>query len=176
VEGGRGNLESQADEHQGHGDIGKNRSAGAQRLADGINIGRAGGAEHQRYAVKEKRGGERSQEKVLKRRLAARSFAAPKACQHIAGDRGNFERYEDQHQFDSRRHQAHADRAEQDQRVILAGADTLHRHVFVGGEDDNGRDHNDQEVKKDAEALDPNHAPERGSGIARHQGGGQKGG
>ncbi len=60
---------------------------------------------------------------------------APESGQNVGGDRRDFERDEDQNQFDRRRHQAHADGAEQDQAVIFAGADLLHLHVLVGSQD-----------------------------------------
>jgi len=53
---------------------------------------------HHRHPVQEERGGKRSQQKILERRFAAGSFAAPETGQNVGGDRRNFQRDEIKYQ------------------------------------------------------------------------------
>ena len=88
----------------------------------------------------------------------------PEPGQYISGNRRNLQRDKDQHQFHRRRHQAHADRAKQDQPVILSRPDMLHRHVLVRTEDDHGCNRGNHEVKVDAEPIHLDHPPESHAG------------
>ena len=164
-----GNFEAQADEHERRRNICQNGHAtGAQYLADHVNVGGSGRAEHERNAVEKECGGERSQQKVLQRRFGARGVAPPEARQHVGRDRRDFQGNENKHEFNRRRHQAHAHRAEQDEPVVLPSADALHLQILERTEDHHRRNGDDEDVKEDAEAFHANHVPESGSGVLRH--------
>ena len=90
---------------------------------------------------------------------------AAKSGEDVRRDGGDFECNENQNEFDGRRHQAHADYAEENQAVVLSGADFLDRHVFVRSKDDGGRDGNDEDVKEDTEAIHAHHV-RKGSPVA----------
>ena len=120
-----------------------------------------------RHSVKEEGGGKRAQQEIFQRSLAADRRPAPESGQNVSGNRGNFQRNEDQHQLDRRRHQAHADRAEENQRVILTRPDPLHFHVFVRAENDDSRDRGNQDVEEDAERIHLDHAPESQARVLR---------
>ena len=75
---------------------------------------RTGGSEHQRDSIEKKCGRKRTEQEVLDRRFTADGGAPSKSSQNVSGDRRNFQRDKDQNKFHRRRHQAHADRAEQD--------------------------------------------------------------
>ena len=92
----------------------------------------------------------------------------PESRQAHRGDGRDFERDENQNQFHCRRHQRHADRAEQNQCVIFPRANPLHRHVFVRAQNHDGRDRNHQNVKENAESIHLYHVPERQSRSLRH--------
>ena len=95
------------------------------------NAGRAGRAEHQRHAIEKKCRGERAEQEIFNGGFSADRGAAAESSQNIGGDRRNFQGDEDEYQFDGGRHEAHADRAEQNQAVIFAAADFLHVQVFI---------------------------------------------
>ena len=84
--------------------------------------------------------------------------------QYVGGDGGDLKADEDHHQLDGGGHQGHADDAEQDQGVVLSGADALHGHVFERGENDHRRDRDYEKSEKDAETV---HANDVGEGEAR---------
>ena len=100
--------------------------------------------------------------------FAARRLIAPESGQNVSGDRRNFQRDENQNQFHRRGHQRHAHRAEKNQRVIFAGANPLHRHVFERTQDHDGRNGDHQDVEEHAEAVHLHHVPERQSRRLRH--------
>ena len=59
MEGCRGDLEAQSDKHQRRGNVRQNRYvAGAEYVADGVDVGGTGSAEHERDPVEKERGGE----------------------------------------------------------------------------------------------------------------------
>src|SRR5262249_53984165 len=106
------------------------RVGGAERFANLEQIGGSGRAKHQGHAVEEKRGGERSQQKVLERRFATGGGAAAISGENVGRDRRDFQSDEDQDQLDRRRHQHHSHRAEQDQPEVLTAADVLSLQVL----------------------------------------------
>ena len=118
----RRHLEAQSDEHQPHCEVRQGGLLGLQEVRNVVDVGGSGGAVDHGHAVKEERSGEGAEQEILQRRLGAFGGAAAHSGQNVSRDRRNFQRDEDQHQFDGGRHQHHADGAEQNQGVILAAA------------------------------------------------------
>ena len=58
--------------------------------------------------------------KYFTRGLTADRSIAPETGENVGGDRRDFQRDENQYQLDRGRHEAHADRAKQNQTVIFA--------------------------------------------------------
>ena len=166
VEGSAGDLEAEAGEDEGHGDVGQRLDVGggAERGRDVKDVGGAGGAVEQGNAVEEEAGGEGAEEEILHRAFGALGGVAAEAGQDVAGDGRDFQGDEDEHQLDRRGHEAHAHRAEQDQSVVFAMIDLLEGQVVERHEDGGQGDQQDHDVEEDAEVIDPDHVAEAEAG------------
>ena len=169
MEGSAGDLEAEAGEDEGDGDVGQrlDMGGGAERGGDVKDVGGAGGAVEQGDSVEEEAGGEGAEEEILHRAFGALGGVAAEAGEDVAGDGGDFQGDEDEHQLDRRGHEAGAHRAEQDQRVVLAVIDLLEGQVVERHEDGGQGDQQDHDVEEDAEVIDPDHVAEAEAGIGR---------
>src|SRR6185312_7741150 len=106
-------------------------------------------------------------EEILDRRLNADRGIAPESRKNIGADGRNLERDEDEHQLDRRRHQHHADGAQQNQPVIFAVPNLLHVQVLERSEDHDSGYQSDQHVEENAEGIHAYHAEEGEAGVLR---------
>ena len=121
VEGRGGDLEENADEHERQ--RGENEGLilrDGREVGDLVDLRGSGGAEDERDAVEQERGGEGAEEEVLDGGFRAAAGLLAVAGEDVGGDGGDFEGDEDDEQLDGGGEQAHADGAEDDERVELA--------------------------------------------------------
>ena len=119
---GRGrDLEENADEHkrQRGEDEGLVLREGRE-MGDLVDLRGSSGAEDERDAVEQKRGGEGAEEEVLDGGFRTAAGLLAVAGEDVGGDGGDFEGDEDEEQLNRAGKQAHADGAEDDERVELA--------------------------------------------------------
>ena len=90
------------------------------RCGDLVDLRGAGGAEDERDAVEEECRGEGAEQEVLDGGFRAAAGLLAVAGKDVGGDGGDFEGDEDDEQLDGAGEQAHADGAEDDERVELA--------------------------------------------------------
>ena len=93
---------------------------GGSQVRDLVDLRGAGGAEDQRDAVEQECGGEGAEQEVLDGGFRAAAGLLAVAGEDVGGDGGDFESDEDDQQLDGAGEQAHADGAEDDERVVLA--------------------------------------------------------
>ena len=160
MEGGRRNLEAQANEHQREGQVNQHRLLRRQHGRDAIDVGGAGRAKHHRHAIQEECCSERTKQEVLERRFGALRGPPPEAREHIRRYRRNLNRDKDQYQLNGRRHQGHAHGGEQHQSVVFSGLDLLNFEVFERAQDHRERDQDDYVMEEDAERVHPDHIEE----------------
>src|SRR6202012_1598655 len=106
----------------GEGGEGEGRGGGGlEAVSDGVDVGRAGGAEGQCDAIEEESGGEGAEQKVLDGGFGGGGLAFAEAAHDVGGDGGDFEADEDHEELDGAGHEHHADGAEAEEGVVLAG-------------------------------------------------------
>jgi len=113
-----------------------------------IDLRSAGSAEDERNAVEQEPCGEGTKEKILDGRFGAFAVFFAVAGQNVGGDGGDFKGDEDHQQFDRRSHEAHANRAKDDEREILAAVVLVGRERVKREEQGNDDDAADQDMKE----------------------------
>ena len=158
-----GDLEAEADDHHGEREEGHAwRRTAAKAGGDRGDAGGTGGAECERNAVEEERGGKRAEQEVLDGGLGGRDLGLAEAGHDVSGDGRDLEADEDHQELDRTGHQHHADGAEEDQRVVLAGVAGFAFKVFERAEQRGDDDCGDKQVEENAEGVDLNAPAECG--------------
>ena len=121
VEGRGGDFEENADQHERQrGDDQGLVLRGGRQVRDLVDLRGSGSAEDERDAVEQECGGEGAEEEILDGGFRAAAGLLAVAGKDVGGDGRDFKRDEDDEQFDGAGEQAHADCAEDDERVELA--------------------------------------------------------
>ena len=86
VEGNHRDLESEAGQHQGHGEVERRDRSRAQPLGDLVQVRRAGQTVHQREPIEHHRRRRGAEQEVLDAGLVALRVALQEAGQHVRGE------------------------------------------------------------------------------------------
>ncbi len=122
-------FEEDADQHHGQRDNYQCLVLGQRsQMRNLVNLRGSGGAEDQRDSVQQEGCRKRSEQEVLDRGFGTAARVLAIAGQNVGGDGGDFERNEYNQQFDGAGKQAHADCAEDDQRIELTLMMTVRGH------------------------------------------------
>src|SRR3546814_9937192 len=111
-------LEAETREHEHDAENQPDVHLTAEHLGDAGEIGRPGEAVEQRDAIKQHARGERAEDEIFEPGFARPLVGAHEAGEHIGGEAVELEPDIERHQVARRRHDAHAERGEQDQRRI----------------------------------------------------------
>ncbi len=166
MKGRDGDLEAESGEDEGNGDVSKGLDVRGifQGGCNVKDVGGAGGSVEKSYAIKEECSSEGAEEEIFEGAFGAFRGMAAESGEDVAGDGRDFKGDEDEHEFDGGGHEAHADRAQEDEGVVFATIDLLQGEVVQRHEDGRQGDNQDDEVKEDAEVIDPQHVMEAVSG------------
>ena len=130
---------------------------------DLVNLRGAGGAEDHRDAVEQEGCGEGAEQKILDGGFRSASGVLAVAGQNIRSYGRDLQRDEDQQQLDRAGEQAHAHRAEDNQRVELALVVALFRQCVQREQERYQNDAADEHMEEDREGTGLHRAGEAGA-------------
>ena len=120
-----------------------------------------------RKSVRENAGTKRAQQKIFYRGFIRALVAAQETDEHVETDRHGFEAEELHHQVESRGHEHHSDRREQQQRVILAVIFAHGRKVFHRKQDHQRRRGEKQRAEENIKWIHENRIVECAGNLRR---------
>ena len=132
-------------------------------MGDLVDLRGSGSAEDERDAVEQECCGEGAEEKVFDGGFRAAAGVLAIAGEDVGGDGGDFESDEDDEQLDGGGEQAHADGAEDDERVVLALVMAVFRQRVEREEEGDEDDAADEDVEEDGEGAGFDRGEEAGS-------------
>ena len=164
VEGRGGDFEENADEHERQ--RGENEGLilrGGRECGDLVDLRGSGGAEDERDAVEQECGGEGAEQEVFDGGFRAAAGVLAVAGEDVGGDGRDFESDEDDEQLDGAGEQAHADCAEDNERVELALMVAVFGERVEREQEGHENDAADEDVEEDGEGAGFDGGEEAGS-------------
>ncbi len=164
MEGRGGDFEENADEHERErGDDERLILRGGSELGDLVDLRGSGSAEDERDSVEQKGSGKGAEEEVFDGRFRAAAGVLAPAGEDVRGDGGDFEGDKGDEKLDRAGEQAHADCAEDDERVKLALMVRVRREGVDGEQEGHENNAANEDMEKNSEGAGFNGREEAGS-------------